>query len=56
MGTTALVCLALHAAGLDLKDRDLRAGVEYLIDATLPQHTYDLGIVAMALESIDKMK
>jgi len=52
VGTTALVCLALHAAGVDRKDPDLRAGVEYLRKATLPKHTYSVALVAMALEAI----
>jgi hypothetical protein len=51
-GTTALVVLALHASGADRKDRDLRAGVKYLLETTLPDRTYDLGCVAMALETV----
>ncbi|MEN8149453.1 MAG: HEAT repeat domain-containing protein [Planctomycetota bacterium] len=52
VGTTALVVLALRASGLDpKKDRDLRAGLEYIVKAPTPQRTYDAGIVAMALEA-----
>jgi hypothetical protein len=54
VGTTALVVLALHAATHDLKrDRDIRAGVKYLLDEPVPDRTYDLGIEAMALEAVN---
>ena len=33
------------------KDRDVRAGLEFILKAPTPQHTYDAGIVAMALEA-----
>ncbi len=53
VGTTALVVLALHAAGDDRKDRDIRAGIKYLLDEPAPATVYDLGIEAMALEVVD---
>ncbi len=51
-GTTALVLLALHAAGCDRKDKDVKAAVRYLLKAPVPEHTYDIGLVAMALEAV----
>jgi len=56
VGTTALVTLALHAAGADRKDRALRAGLTYLLKAPVPDKTYDTAIVAMALEAIDRKR
>ena len=51
-GTTALVVLALVAAGFDRKDPDVKAGVDYLLKAPVPEMTYDTGLVAMALEVV----
>jgi len=55
-GTTALVILALHAAGTDLKDRSMRAGLTYVLKAPVPDRTYETALVAMALEAIDRKK
>ncbi len=51
-GTTALVVLALHAAGFKRRDKAVKAGVSYLLKAPVPDKTYDIGLVAMALEAV----
>lgn len=56
VGTTALVLLALHAAGGDLKDKTLLAGLRWLLEQPVPDQTYDAGIVAMTLETLSGKK
>jgi hypothetical protein len=52
VGTTALVLLALHAAGTEPKDRPFAEGLRWLVEEPVPASTYDAGLVAMALETI----
>lgn len=52
VGTTALVVLALHAAGFDRRDKRMQAALDYLQKAPVPETTYDAGLVAMALEAL----
>jgi HEAT repeat protein len=56
VGTTALVVLALHAAGVGKKDRAMRAGLAYIVKAPVPEKTYETAIVAMALEAVDRKR
>ncbi len=56
VGTTALVLLALHAAGVDGKDRGFAAALKYVLEQAVPAQTYDAGIVAMALETVGGKK
>ena len=52
VGTTALVLLALHAAGTDPSDRVFAAALDWLVDQPVPAQTYDAGVLAMSLETI----
>lgn len=52
VGTTALVVLALHAAGLGRKDKAVKAGIKFLLESPVPQYTYDAALVVMALEAV----
>jgi hypothetical protein len=52
VGTTALVVLALDAAGLDRKNKGMRAAIDFIAKADVPDRTYDTGLVAMALEAV----
>jgi HEAT repeat protein len=51
-GTTALVILALHAAGTDPKDRAFREALAWLLDQPVPDRTYETALVAMALNAV----
>jgi hypothetical protein len=52
VGTTALVLLALHAAGTDPKDRVYAGALRWLVEQPVPATTYDAGLVAMTLETV----
>lgn len=56
VGTTALVLLALHAVDPDTKDKVFSEGLRWLLAQSVPDSTYDAGIVAMALETIGGKK
>jgi hypothetical protein len=56
VGTTALVLLALHAAGGDARDPVAAAALRWLVEQPVPSSTYDAGLVAMTLEAVGGRK
>lgn len=56
VGTTALVLLALHAAGTDPKEPIFQGALRWLLEQEVPDSTYDASLVAVVLESVGGKK
>jgi hypothetical protein len=56
VGTTALVLLALHAAGADPNETVFAKAFRWLLDQPVPRATYDASILAMTLETVGRKR